>query len=320
MILFLLRRLGHALLLLVLVSILAFAMTELAPGDYFDDLRLQEGSTPERLEQLRRQYGVDRSLPVRYGYWLRSVASGDLGRSVKYGAIAPQLAVRLRNSLYLSGVATLAAWLLALPLGLAIAASRRRWPKVLAGGATSMMLAVPELVIALALLMVAARTGWLPVGGMASLDFASLGPGEKVADLARHLALPATTLVLGLFPVLLRHIVSALLEVLDSPFLRAVRGFGIPRRRLLVRYALRAAANPLISLFGLSIAGLLSASLLVESIVNWPGLGPFLLEAISRRDVHVVITIIVLSTALLVVANLAADLMLWASDPRIRRE
>ena len=127
-------------------------------------------------------------------------------------------------------------------------------------------------------------------------------------------------LAIVILPALIRHIRSAMIEVLDSPFIRAARGHGIPRLRLMLRYALPAAANPLISLFGSCAATILSAGLLVEVILSWPGLGPLLVEAIQTRDVYEVVGVVMLSSLFLVLGNLFADILLFAADPRIRVE
>jgi peptide/nickel transport system permease protein len=115
-----------------------------------------------------------------------------------------------------------------------------------------------------------------------------------------------------------RHVRSSVAEVLEAPFLRAARSHGLPDRKLLYQYALRAAANPLISLFGFSVGTLLSGSLLVEVIMSWPGLGPLLLEAILARDLYVVIGGVLLSMIFLVAGNFFADVLLYLADPRIR--
>jgi peptide/nickel transport system permease protein len=121
-------------------------------------------------------------------------------------------------------------------------------------------------------------------------------------------------------PVLVRHVRSAMIDVLESPFIRAARGHGISRGRLLFHYALPAASNPLVSLLGFSVATMLSASMLAEVILSWPGLGPLLVESILSRDVYVVVAVVMLSSVFLVMGNLLADLLLFASDPRIRTE
>jgi peptide/nickel transport system permease protein len=148
----------------------------------------------------------------------------------------------------------------------------------------------------------------------------SLDSWTGARDIAFHLLLPAIGLAIVTLPALIRHIRSAMIEALEAPFIRAARGHGISRLRLLFRYALPVAANPLITLAGLSVATMLSASLLVEVVLSWPGLGPLMVEAILARDVYVVIGIVMLSSMFLVAGNLLADLLLFASDPRIRVE
>ncbi len=313
------RRLAHGLLLLFGVSVLTFSFTEIAPGDYFDAMRLDPRISPQTVDALRSRYGLDRPLPLRYFRWLASTVQGDLGFSFAYNTpVAPLLWGRARNTLLLTGAATVLAWLLAVPLGLWAAASTAKWARALFDTGTSVLLAIPDLVLALLCLLMAVRTGLFPVGGMVSLDFASFDAWGKLRDLLSHLALPVLALTLATLPVLVRHVHASVAQILHSRFLLAARGLGIPRRRLLLRYALPVAANPLISLFGFSVASLLSASLLIEVILSWPGLGPLLLEAILGRDVHVVIGAVMLSTVLLILGNLIADLLLYAVDPRIR--
>jgi peptide/nickel transport system permease protein len=315
----LIRRLSHSLLLLAGVSLLSFVFFELAPGSFFDEMRLDPRVSGETVAMLRARYGLDRPFHVRYARWLVSVAQGDLGFSFAYNSpVAPIVWARARNTLLLAGTATLVAWLLAIPLGVWSAGREGGWGDRLSGALTAGLLAVPDLVVALVLLLFAVRTGWFPTGGMTSIDYADLGLWGKAKDLAMHLVLPTTALVLATLPGLLRHVRASMTEVLRSPFIRATRALGIPRRRLLFCHALPAAANPLVSLFGLSLASLLSGSLLIEVIMSWPGLGPLLLEAILARDLHLVIGPVMLSTLLLLAGNLLADVLLYVADPRIR--
>jgi peptide/nickel transport system permease protein len=151
-----------------------------------------------------------------------------------------------------------------------------------------------------------------------SLGFADLGPWEKTKDVIAHFLLPVTALTLVNLPVLVRHVRASVVEVLGAPFIQAARAIGVPERRLLFHHALRVAANPLISLLGLSVAALLSASLVVETIMSWPGLGPLLLEAVVARDLHLVVGAVTCSTVLLIAGNLLADGLLFLVDPRIR--
>lgn len=315
------RRLIHATLLLIGVSFFSFALLQWVPGDFFDELQLNPRISAQTVEALRVEYGLTQSLPVRYEHWLRSIAHGDLGFSLAYNsAVGPIVAVRARNTLVLTGAATLMAWLLAIPLGIWTATSGRGWANRILGVTTSTLLTIPDLLLFLCLLLLAVRTGWFPAGGMFSPSAEGAAFWPRAKDLLAHLFLPALGLAVVSLPVLIRHVRSAMVDVLESPFLRAARGHGIPRMRLLFRYALPVAANPLISLFGFSVATMLSASLIAEVILSWPGLGPLLIEATLARDVYVVVATVLLSAVFLVFGNLLADLLLVAVDPRIRME
>ena len=318
---YLLSRFGHALFLLVGVSVLAFLFTSLAPGTYFDEMRLNPQIAPETVAALRAQYGVDKPLPVRYLSWLNSVLHGEMGFSFAYNSpVAPLLLVRARNTLVLTITSTLLAWAIALPLGIWSAERLGRLPDRLLSWGTATLLVIPDLALALGLLVFAVRTGWFPTGGMASVGFETLSSLNRLRDLVLHMILPVTALVLSSLPLLIRHVRAAMADVLNAPFLLAAVGHGIPRRTLLYRYALPAAANPVISLFGFSIGVLLSGSLLIEVVMSWPGLGPLLLDSILARDLYVVVGGVLFSTLFLVGGNFLADLLLYWADPRIRTE
>jgi len=321
----LMRRMGHGLLVLLGVSVLTFLFSELAPGDPFSAMRLDPTISGDSVDALRDRLGLDRSLPARYLGWLRSVVSGDLGFSVAYSSpVAPLIWPRVRNTLLLTVSAMVISWLFAVPLGLWAAtrrgrSSRRdRLSQWIFDGGTSLLLAVPDLLLGLCLLFLAVRSGLLPAGGMVSTNFESLTAWGRLKDLAAHGVVPLTALILTTLPMLARHVRASAAEVMDSRFLLAARGLGLPRHRLLWRYALPVAANPLITLFGFSLGSLLSASLLIEVITSWPGLGPLLLGAILARDVHVVMATVLLATVFLILGNLFADALLYRIDPRIR--
>ncbi|HKW75660.1 MAG TPA: ABC transporter permease [Terriglobales bacterium] len=315
MIRYLTRRLAHGVLLLAGVSVLLFAMQEAAPGDFFLGMRLNPEISEQTLQGLRTQYGLDRSLPQRYVLWIRSAVRGDLGPSFAYDLPVTQLLwPRIRNTLLLSVPALVIAWLIAIPLGLLAAWRRSGWVDHIFSGSTSTLLAVPDVLLALLAVMFALRTHFFPAGGMA---FGTDG-GQSVTGLLRHMALPVTVLVIGSVGPLLRQVRASAIEVMDSSYFRAAQGHGLKTGTLLFRHALPSAANPLISLFGLSAGFLLSASILVEVVMSWPGMGPLMLEAIFARDLFVVIGAVMVSTVLLVLGNLFSDLLLYLCDPRIR--
>jgi peptide/nickel transport system permease protein len=318
---YVLRRLAHAVLVLAGVSLLSFLFTTLAPGDPFAELALDPRISPATVADLRARYGVDRPWPARYVRWLGSLARGELGYSIAYNApVSSLLWPRVRNTLLLTVTATGLAWLIAVPAGAWTASRQGTWTDRLTAAATTAMLSVPELLVGLVLLMFAARTGYLPVGGMVSPRLADAGGWVHARDVATHLVLPLFALILLNLPVLVQHVRASLVDVLGAPFVQAARARGVPDRRLLFRDALRAAANPLIALLGLSVAGLLSMSLVIEALVSWPGLGPLLLDAIAARDLDLVIGAVMCSTALLLAANVIADGLLYVADPRVRPE
>lgn len=318
---FIARRFVHAVFLLAAVSFLSFALAQLAPGDFFDELRMNPRISASTVQGIRDEYGLNESLPVRYARWLASVLRGEFGYSLAYGTpVGPLLKVRARNTLLLAGVGTMIAWLLAMPIGIANAASGRRWGRRVSGFATSALLTIPEILLFLCLLLLAARTGWFPAGGMVSAGFEGLSFWQKAKDLGAHLFLPAVGLALAMLPALIRHVEAAMAESLRAPFVNAARANGISRGRVLLRYALPVAANPLISLLGFSVATMLSASLLAEVVLSWPGLGPLLVEATLNKDIYVVVGTVMLSAVFLVGGTLLADLLLFAADPRIRVE
>jgi peptide/nickel transport system permease protein len=209
------------------------------------------------------------------------------------------------------------AWLIALPLGI--------WTATHGGIGTGILnlllaffLAIPELLVAMTLLVCAARTGLFPTGGMVSAGFDAMTWSEQFVDIGWHLAAPVLILVAGMLPALVRHVRASVSEAFNSTFALSARALGIPSWRRLFRHVLPVALNPLISLAGVSFGTLLSGSLLIEVVVGWPGLGPLFLEAILARDFAVVIAVVMMASALLMLGNLLADVALYQTDPRIR--
>ena len=246
---YLVRRLVRAILLLLGVSALCFVFTEMAPGSFFDDMRLNPQISPDTIAGLRAQYGLDQPLAVRYGRWMKSALHADLGYSIAYNApVAPLLLSRAKNTLLLSGTALLFTWLISIPLGVWTANRRGRLLDKAVTLLTSFLISVPELVIAIALLAVAVRSHQLRVGGMTSSDVEGFSTFQRAQDIALHLALPVFILVLCETAVIVRHVRASVLEVLNTPYVHAARRYGVSRSRLLFRHVLPVAASPAISL------------------------------------------------------------------------
>jgi peptide/nickel transport system permease protein len=291
----------------------------MAPGNFFDEMRLNPQISPETISSLRSRYGLDQPLIVRYGRWLRSALHADFGYSIAYNApVAPLLWSRAKNTLLLATTGMLLTWLISIPLGVWAAARSGRMLDKSVRVASSLLVSIPEVVIAVALLAIVVRWRVLPVGGMTSMDNEGLSQWARLQEIASRMLLPTIILTLGESAIIARHLRASVLGVLDAPFVQAARGLGIGRTRLLFRHVLPVAASPAISLLGFSLAGLLSGSLLVEVICGWPGLGPLILDATLSRDFCLVIGGIMLSALFMVGGNLVADIMLLACDPRIR--
>jgi peptide/nickel transport system permease protein len=312
------RRVVNALVLLFLVSLLCFVFARVAPGDFFSELRADPRVSNETIEGLRAHYGLGGPLPVQYARWFVAVLRGELGYSLAFHVpVSELLAPRLRNTLLLTTTSLLLSWIVALILGTVGALARNGWlDRILTAVATA-LLCLPDVILAAGLLALATSFTSLPAGGMATLDGGAASSGPEALDLARHMLLPVLALSIGTVPVLMRHVQSAVAGVLDAPYIRIAASLGVRRGRLLWRHVLPAAANPLISLLGLSIGGLLSASLIVEVVMSWPGLGPLFLQAILARDTHVVAGAVLISAVTFVIGSVIADLLLVAVDPRV---
>ena len=294
---FLLHRCLHALALVAAVSVGAFLLLEAAPGDYFTDLRANPAIPAATIERLRVDYALDQPLLARLQRWGASMLRGEMGLSVSWNRpVSEILWPRVFNTASLAAVGLGLAWAAGLSLG-SLAAASRRWARPLSWLMTALT-AIPDLLISVAILYMAVRMGWMSA--------------------SNSLASAALALMLISLPSIFRHTTVSVRSVLGEPFVESARAHGLPEWRVWIGHVLPAAANPLISLFGLSVASLLSASLMVEVILGWPGLGPLLLEAIGNRDHPVVLATVVLSSLLLAGGNLLADLMLFAADPRIR--
>ena len=308
----------RAAVLLLGVSFITFLLLARTPGDFASSLQLNPQISPATVAALRAEFALDAPLLPRYVHWLGALLRGHLGYSVTYRIPVEDLIWRrAANTLLLTSTALLIAWSLAIAIGVTAAAARRSaWDRIV-GITAAALLALPDLLIALALLTFAAHSGLLPTGGMTTIGIEG-GTWAAVRDLAAHMAIPVTVLALSTTPVLLQYVRSALEESMPPPLAISLNARGLPRTRVVVRHAFRLASAPLAALGGVSVGSLLSAGLLVEVLVGWPGLGSLLLEAVTTRDQYVVIAATVLATAALVAGNALADVLLHAVDPRVR--
>jgi peptide/nickel transport system permease protein len=312
---FLLRRLLFAALLVFTVSSASMVLARLAPGDYASET-LGIDARRERLDEMRARYGLDRPLAVQYSDWVVRAVRLDFGRSLLYdrpvGDLIPE---RAANTALLALTALAGATFVGLPLG--IFTGSRRGGGLIPSAircASVVLLSLPPLLTSLVLVVIAARTGWFPIGGMRSPGAAEAG----AADVLWHLVVPATALALPIAAMFERLQSQAMSETIGQPFVLAALARGIPRGRVVWRDALKAALRPVASVYGLVVGSLLSGSFAVEMVTSWPGLGRLMLDALRARDVYLVAGCAAAGSIFLAAGTLVSDVALAAVDPRAR--
>jgi peptide/nickel transport system permease protein len=255
-----------------------------------------------------------------YFVWLGKVVQGDLGQSFQYKAsVGSILSERLLNTLLLSFCQLFLAWTIAIPLGVWSGVKPNSPVDHACGGIAYLGLSVPSVFLALLALLFAATTGWFPVGDMRdNVHWDSFSAGRKVLDVAWHVVLPATVAAMGLLAGYMRQMRGQMVETMSADYIRTARAKGVSKNRVIFRHALRNAINPLVTLFGFSLASLLSGSFLVEVVLNWPGLARLVVDAIFSFDEPLVMASILMAALMLVFGNLVADILLAVVDPRIR--
>ncbi len=316
---FVLKRLLHTIPILLGVSLITFLLMSLTPGDYYTQLSQNPQITPEKLAELRAKQHLDKPWFVRYGFWLADAAHGDLGYSIAYKIPVSRLFYgRLWNTFILSAGALVLAWGVAMPLGIWAALRKDSWADRFCSMIAFVGLSVPDILLALLALMFAAATGWFPVGGAQSPTYDLMTAGQQFLDRAVHLILPVIVLAASDLAGIMRQMRSNFLDTMRAEFVTTARAKGLSEGWVVYKHILRNAINPLLTIFGYSLAGLLSGAFIVENIMAWPGLGRLTMDALFQRDYPLVVASVVMAAGLLVAGNFVADILLAWSDPRIR--
>ena len=305
--------------LLLGVSLLTFLLMSLAPGNYFTALKQNPQVSPETIARLQSQFHLDKPWYVQYFFWLENICRGNFGYSMAYKIPATSLIFqRLWNTFVLSFFAMLIAWGIAIPLGIWAAVKRDSWVDRFCSLISFVGLSISDILLSLLALWFAASTGWFPIGGAQSPVHDLMTPAQQFWDYTHHLILPALVLAAADLAGIMRQMRSNLLDTLRAEYITAARARGLGEGWVIYKHALRNAINPLLTIFGYSLAALLSGAFIVENIMAWPGLGRLTLEAFFAKDSYLVVDCVVMATALLVIGNFIADILLAWSDPRIR--
>ncbi|MEW5856302.1 MAG: ABC transporter permease [Cyanobacteriota bacterium] len=317
------KRLLQAILTLFLASTLSFAISQMAPGDYLDTLRQNPKISPERIEELRQQFGLDKPAIEQYRRWLWQILRyGNFGTSFVYQrSVSSLLWERIQATLELAIASVILTWAIAIPLGIIGAVNQNRASDRLLQVLSYAGQGFPSFITALVLLIFAQYTSPLfPVGGRTSINHADLSWLGKILDIAWHMILPTLALSITSFAGLQRITRGELLDVLRQDYIQTARAKGLPEDRVIYVHALRNAINPLITLLGFEFASLLSGAFIAEFFFNWPGLGRLILQAVTIQDIYLVMASLIMGAVMLIVGNLIADLLLKVADPRIKLE
>jgi peptide/nickel transport system permease protein len=311
---FILRRVASTLPVLVIVSLLTFALTNVLGGDPLLALLGEEVSlTPEAEALMREELGLNDPLLVQYLNWFGNAVQGDLGTSIQTGQpVMESLADRLPVTIQLGAAAWALALVFAIPLGVIAAVRRNRWQDHTATAFALAGVATPSFWMGLMLiLVVGVWLRWLPPSGFVNL-------WDNPLQAIRYLALPALTLGVNLIGTITRQTRSSMLEVLGQDYVRTARAKGLKERVVLTRHAMKNAMLPIVTILGLQFANLLGGTVIIEQVFAIPGVGRLALGAVFAQDLPVVQGVVLLAAVATLVGNLWADIMYSVFDPRIR--
>jgi peptide/nickel transport system permease protein len=313
------RRLLHAVPVLLIVAVGVFVLLEIAPGDAVDSYLAHTGSGDAAMaEQLRQQWGLDESPVVRFLAYMEALLTLDLGWSVAANAtVTEAIALRLPNTVLLMTASILLSTLLGVLLG-GFAAMRRGRPEDGIVSSVGLILnSMPNFWVALILIViVVVGLGWFPLSGMSSIRAPS-DPLGRAIDTAWHLVLPVLTLSLTYMAIYMRLMRGAMIETGSSSWVRAARARGLPQSRIVRGHIARPALLPVVTMLGLQAGTMLGGSVVIETVFAIPGLGSLTYLAVSRRDMPLVAGVVLAGAVMVIVINLLVDISYSRLDPRV---
>ena len=308
------RRLLISMPTLLGVTVIMFTLLQITPGDPLNTLLPPDASQADR-QELAHRLGLDRPVYVQYFIWLGNAAQLDFGRSlVRRTPVSDELWLALKNTFVLAVASASVAFLVGLTLGTVAAFYRGKWPDRLASAVAAMGISVPNYWVVILLITVfSVQLNMLPSHGMRTI-----GTDNSFMDLLKHMIIPVIALSLITMGVLTRMMRASVLEILNQEFVVSLRAKGL-RRAVLTKHIVKNAAPPVVTLMGLQFGNMLGGSVLVESIVNWPGAGGLLNLAIQQRDIPIIQATVLVLACGFVFLNLAVDIFHTVLDPRVRR-
>lgn len=316
---FILNRILSLIPMLLGISLLVFILMYLTPGDVLSEARAAQDISKEFISQMEEQYGLNKPWYVQYFLWFKNMMTLNFGESWTYKMpVFDLLLMRVPATLVLSISALLFAWSIGIPLGILAAIYKDSIFDRISAALAYAALSIPEFFLALLAIFFAAQTGWFPIGGRTAITHEFMSPLSQFWDFIYHLILPTIVLGIGSIASMMRIMRANFLDHIRSEYVMTARAKGLSEGRIMFVHVLRNAINPLITAIGFAFSGLLSGALLVENIMNYPGLGQLVFEAFSRQDQYVVMAAVMTGCIMLMLGNLLADILLAWTDPRIR--
>ena len=320
--LYILKRLGLTIPMLLGITLISFMVIHLAPGTPVDmQTTMNPKASLEAQKRLREIYGLDKPLPVQYWNWLKRVSVLDFGRSISPDRrpVWDKIKERIGITLGLNLLSLLIILAVAVPLGVMAACRPNSW---FDKGTTLFVFfgfAMPSFWLALLLILFfGVYLDWLPISGLTSLNFRQFSFWQKVQDLGAHVTLPVLGAAFMGLAGMSRYMRGSMLEVIRQDYITTARAKGLPERTVIFKHALRNALLPLITMLGLSVPGLIGGSIIFESIFAIPGMGQLFYGAVMARDYSLVMGELVIGAILTLLGNMLADVGYALADPRIR--
>lgn len=328
MIAFTIRRLLLGLFTLWVISVISFLVVTLPPGDfvdiYIETLISETGRGTEAgellEENLRREYGLDQPFIFQYSKWMLKVIQGDFGKSVEFNRPVWEIVSdKLLMTVIVAGTTALFTWTLAIPIGIYSAVRHRTIEDYTLTFIGFLGLAIPDFLLALALIWIGFFYFDFSVGGLFTREYATAPwSGGKIVDLLSHLWIPAIVLGTSGTAALIRIMRANLLDELRKPYVVTARAKGLKEWQLILKYPVRVALNPILSTVGYLLPFLISGSIIVSVVLGLPTVGPLLLRALLAEDLFMASSIVLMLGALTIIGTLVSDFLLMIIDPRIR--
>ncbi len=313
------RRVLYMIPTLIAISFISFLIIQAAPGDYLDKYRTNPQIDKKTIEELSEEFGFNKPVLVQYVNWLKNAVQGDFGVSLTYTGVKvfDLIKTRMKATFLLSLMVLIFTWIISIPLGVYAAIKQYSAGDKALSVLAFVGMSLPTFFIASLFVFFATKINFLPVAGLVSVNYGDLSPINKVLDYLWHMIIPVTVMVLASIAGMMRLMRGNMLEVKRAQYITTARAKGLGEGKVIFKHMLRNAINPMITIFGYQLSGLLSGVALTEAVLAYPGMGSLMLEAFFAQDLFLVMASLVMSSFLLLVGNLFADVLLSLSDPRI---